>query len=139
MMNYVGHGGLDRLATEGLLLSSDIAGLTNQERVPFVTALTCYLNSFAYPGYSTLGEELTLRDGGGALGVWSSSGMVLNSESVGLAATYLTVAFAVNERPVGEAIIESLKRFQAAGGSSELVNLYVLLGDPAVVLHTARQ
>lgn len=138
LMDYVGHGGLDRLATEGMLTTGDVTALTNQERLPFVTALTCYLNSFAFPGYSPLGEELTLRDDGGAVGVWSATGQVVNSQSTRLAGIFLGKMFDPGERSVGQMVVETLGEFKTTGGDPELIDLYVLLGDPAVILRVAR-
>ena len=57
-MNYVGHGGLDRLASEGLLVTADADALTNGERLPVVTALTCTINRFEVPGFVPLGAAL---------------------------------------------------------------------------------
>src|SRR4029079_13789357 len=40
-LNYLGHGGLDRLSSGGLLDSQDVPGLQNGPRLPVLTAMTC--------------------------------------------------------------------------------------------------
>ena len=70
LVNYVGHGGLDRLSAAGLLVSSDAAGLGNGPRLPVMSALTCTINRFELPGFQALGAALVQQPGGGAAAVW---------------------------------------------------------------------
>jgi hypothetical protein len=58
LVDYMGHGGLDRLSSGGLLANSDVATLGNGTRVPVLTAMTCSINRFAVPGVPSLGELL---------------------------------------------------------------------------------
>ena len=62
------------MASEPLLGMADVASLTNQERLPVVTSLTCYVSLFWLPGLDSLGEELVLHPDGGAIAVWAPTG-----------------------------------------------------------------
>ena len=75
LIDFLGHGGLDRLSAGGLLTSADVAGLANGERLPVVTAMTCTVNRFAVPGVPSLGELLVKSPDGGAAAVWGPSGL----------------------------------------------------------------
>ncbi len=140
-MNYLGHGSLDRLAAEGLLTSADVGGLFNGSRLPFVASLTCVAGRFEVPGFRSLAEVLVAHPGGGAVGVWSPSGLSDNHLAT-LLNSYLLMALEDPRNPrVGDAVREALVRLGELGdtprhGSSsilgEMLLSYVLLGDPAV-------
>jgi Peptidase family C25 len=134
LVNYFGHAGLDRLSPEGLLTTGDVPTMTNGPRLPLLTALTCNVNRFDVPGFSPLGELLTLQPAGGAIAVWSSSGLSVHPEGkqLGQAFTY-ALANPANRR-LGDAVQQALHRYAALPGLAETLNLYTLLGDPAILL-----
>jgi len=49
-INYLGHGGHDCLADEGLLTNDDIENFSNTTRLPIMTAMTCLVGRFEFPG-----------------------------------------------------------------------------------------
>lgn len=132
LFGYVGHGALDRLAAEGLLQATDVAGLGNGSRLPVMTALTCIINRFELPYFPPLGADLVKKAGGGAAAVWAPSGLSFSNESRALGERfYLELVRPGGER-VGEAIRRSLEAYAASGGLPEVPDLYNLLGDPAL-------
>jgi hypothetical protein len=134
LLNYVGHGGLDRLAAEGLLVTADANSLGNGERLPVVTALTCIINRFEFPGLVPLGAALVKSPAGGAAAVWAPTGLSSNTEANGLGARfYQEMASAPGER-LGEVVRRALGAHARVNPESSLVNVYNLLGDPALVL-----
>ena len=64
--NYIGHGGLDRFASEGLFLTTDVPLLANGV-TPIVASLTCSTGRFEIPGWASLGEALVMKEDGGAM------------------------------------------------------------------------
>ncbi|MBV8201506.1 MAG: hypothetical protein JOZ15_12865, partial [Acidobacteria bacterium] len=134
LMNYFGHAGLDELSPAGLLTNSDVPSMSNGPRLPLLTALTCNVNRFDVPGFSPLGELLTLQPSGGAIAVWSSSGLQVHPEGkqLGQAFTY-ALGNPANHR-LGDAVQQALHRYAAIPGLQETLNLYTLLGDPAILL-----
>ncbi len=78
LVNYVGHGGTDRMAAEGLLTTGDLPGMTSTGRLPIVSSLTCVVGRFEIPGFTSLGEALVLGEDRGAIAVWAPSGLSLN-------------------------------------------------------------
>lgn len=136
LMSYVGHGGLDRLSTEGLLLTSDVAGLGNGPRLPVMTALTCLISQFAYPTVTSLGEELVLRANGGAIAVYGPTWMSHNTPASALGGFLLpelaAPAGARLDDRLGDRLLRGLDAYATAGGDRKMLRLYTLLGDPAL-------
>ncbi|MGE0639819.1 MAG: C25 family cysteine peptidase [Thermoanaerobaculia bacterium] len=131
---YVGHGGLDRLADEGILGLSDVAALANGGRAPFLTALTCAINRFELPGLPSFGEEMVRRADGGAVAVFAPSGLGQHGEAAQFAPRLSYEIYGVQNLRVGDAILDAETTFANAGGDRGLLTLYTLIGDPALVL-----
>jgi hypothetical protein len=134
LVSYFGHAGLDRLSGEGLLTTTDAAALANGPRLPLMAALTCSVNRFDVPGFSPLGAVLADQPRGGAIAIWSSSGLSVHPEAKALAQAFnYALADPANLR-LGDAIQEALRRYAATQGTAATVDLYTLLGDPAIRL-----
>jgi len=134
LVSYLGHAGLDQLSPAGLLTTSDVPAMSNGPRLPLMSALTCDVNRFDVPGFTPLGALLAIQPGGGAIAVWSSSGLSLHAEgkTLGQMFTY-ALANPANLR-FGDAVQEALQRYAAIPGLSETLDLYTVLGDPAILL-----
>ncbi len=134
LLNYLGHGGLDRLASGGLLDNQDVAGLQNGPRLPVLTAMTCVVNRFSVPGIRSLGELLTVQPGGGAAAVWAATGLSLAGEAPLLAERFyrLTADPTADGARLGDLVVRSLAEFAKLGGSPAMTEIYSLLGDPAL-------
>ncbi len=132
-VGYFGHGGLDRIANEGLLTNNDVPGLRNQGKTPLVAGFSCAINRFEFPGFPALGELLTVAENGGAVAVWAPSGLGLNIQSRALAQSFFRLGFGEQPKRLGDLIRRSLADHLIRGGSIEDARLYNLLGDPALV------
>ncbi|HEX9731032.1 MAG TPA: C25 family cysteine peptidase, partial [Thermoanaerobaculia bacterium] len=134
LVSYLGHGGPDRLADEGLLLTGDVASLDNGERLPVLTALTCSVGRFDFPGFATLSETLVRSAGGGVIAVLSPSGLSFNAEARQLGEAFLGRALTPS-KTIGEAVAGALAEYAASPGADrDLPYLFILLGDPAIRL-----
>jgi hypothetical protein len=134
LVNYMGHGALDRISSGGLLTNADAAALANGDRLPVFTAMTCTINRFTVPGLPSLGEALVSRAGGGAAAVWGPSGLADNSQSRLLAETFYRSLSDPADLPLGDRILHALGEFRVLGGDGALFSTYNLLGDPALRL-----
>ncbi len=130
--NYIGHGGLDRLANEGLLLASDVASLSNGAKLPVATLMTCIAGQHAVPGYDSISEVLMLRTGGGAAAVWAPTGFSLNAQADVLNQALFRAVFQNGEKSLGRAVLSALREFAARGESLYHLDIYNLQGDPAL-------
>lgn len=132
LVNYIGHGGMDRLAQEGMLLSGDVGGLTNGEKQPVLVALTCMVGRYGVPGYDCLGEQLLMQTGGGMAAVWSPSGLSMNQQAKILGDGFLRGRFEDGAPTVGDMILQALEDLGATGQEPYMLRIYNLLGDPAL-------
>jgi len=134
-MNYIGHGNIDRMSSgsgQDLMTTADVAGLQSAGMLPVVSALTCAVNRFEIPGYASLGEELVLQPGGGAIAAWAPTGLSLDAAAVQLDESLFKVVFRSNEPVLGDAVRRSL---QGNGGIPPFMRrIYNLLGDGALRL-----
>ncbi len=133
-MNYLGHSSADRLSGKGLFKVADVSGLNNGPRLPVMTFMSCMAGRFDYPGWNSLAEALVVKEAAGAAGVWASSGLALNEESVLLAAEFYNLIFQKQEKTLGAATSEALKRYAQQGRETYMADIYNLLGDPALQL-----
>ena len=131
LVNYIGHAGFDRLAEEGLLLTSDMGSLNNINALPVVTAMTCVMGQYAMPGVDSLSSALVLHDGGGAIAVYSPTGYSKNSLARMLNEAIFDSAFATGTKTLGEVILQASKIY-SLNGEKQLLDVYNLLGDPAL-------
>ncbi|HID44812.1 MAG TPA: hypothetical protein EYP34_03525, partial [Chromatiaceae bacterium] len=78
LVNYLGHGGIDRLAEEGILTSENVPALANTQ-TPVMTALSCVVNRHALAGVDSLGEQLVVGTDAGAIAMWAPTGLSQNA------------------------------------------------------------
>ena len=133
-VGYSGHGGIDRMAGEGLLLVGDVDQLDSGARVPTVAAASCFLNFFAFPGFDSLGETLVKAEDGGAAAVVSASGLSAHPEAVALQERFLEALLVDRTPRLGDALLKALTAHAAQGGMPEMLSIVGLLGDPALRL-----
>lgn len=133
-VNYIGHGGVDRLAQEGLLRTVDVDSMPATECPPVMAAMTCAVGLFALPGYDSLSEALLLKRGGGATAVWSPAGLSFNALARTLNQDFLKAAYSGEVQHLGDALLRALADYHASGGPVFMLDIYNLLGDPALKL-----
>ena len=132
-VNYMGHGGYDLLADEGLLRTRDVVALSNGNH-PVFTAMTCLAGDFAYPGYPGIGERLYRRPTSGAAAVWAATAMSSHRHARVLAYGFYQALAGGEATRLGDAVGGAISRYEAFGGPSFLTQGYALLGDPAMRL-----
>lgn len=130
-VNFIGHGGVDRFAAEGLLTSQDVVSLT-PGATPVVSSLSCVINLWAIPGYSSLGEELVRSAGKGAVASWAPTGYSTSDLAPVLGEEYVSRAWLGAEPILGDAVRSALAAFRARGGTLDMALVYSLLGDPSL-------
>ena len=135
LINYVGHGGVDVLADEGLLTTADVAALPAVPRLPVLTALSCLVGQFALPGYDGLGEVLVQQPAAGAIAVWAPCAMEENDDSVRLGAWFMQASFGPSSaQTLGDVVRDAISAGAAQGVPLGVLQTYNLLGDPALSL-----
>ncbi len=127
LVNYLGHGAVD--LWQNLITGSDASELTNGARLPLVIAMTCLNGYFSDIYTESLAEALMKASNGGAVGVWTSSGLtepgsqeVMNDE--------LFIQLFHYGRDLGEAVIRAKESVQ----NPDVRKTWILFGDPTMRL-----
>ncbi|HZI85739.1 MAG TPA: C25 family cysteine peptidase [Pyrinomonadaceae bacterium] len=128
IVNFMGHGSVEVWTGESIFSTSDAATLTNGDRLPLVLMMTCLNGLYQNPLRESLAESLVRSETGGAIAVWSSSGMTPPSPQLGMSRIFFTELFGSQPVRLGEAI-RNAKR-----GTSDLDvrRTWVLFGDPTM-------
>jgi hypothetical protein len=139
LVNYTGHGGLDRLSSGGLLTDGDVPALTAGGRSPLITALTCVINRFDVPGIPSLGELLAKSPAGGAVAVWGPTGLSASGEARLLGERFYHSPGSGDgtggtDARLGDRALRATAEFRTLGGDPTLPLLYGIVGDPALRL-----
>ncbi|MEO1368844.1 MAG: C25 family cysteine peptidase, partial [Acidobacteriota bacterium] len=135
-LNFYGHGGSDRLTSEGVLTTADVSALPQSTQFPVVTALTCSAGRFEFPGAPSLAGALTLEADRGAVATLTYSGLSFHSNSAAFGELFADALFRphAGSRRLGDAVREAERHFLRRGGSDAHLRVLHLFGDPALRL-----
>ena len=139
MVQFTGHGGTQRWASENLLLVAEVAGLNNGSRLPVVMSFNCLDGAFSdpKPTFQALAEVQQRHPGGGAIAAISPTGEGYTSAQQAFRKILMTVMFKENVRELGKALDLAKRRYAAQGGADYLIETMTLFGDPAMRLPAA--
>jgi hypothetical protein len=133
LVNYVGHAGVDQLAEENIFNIDDLPFLENGDRLPVMVFVTCAAGRFDIPAFTCLGEALVLKDYGGIAAALAPSSAAINSQSGLLVEEFYKAAFSAQEKDLGMAWLRAAKNFVQQGGKPQVLNIFNIIGDPAVM------
>jgi hypothetical protein len=130
LVSYQGHGSVDMWRGD-VLTAADAATLDNGSRLPLVVAMTCFNGFFhgLFPEES-LAEALVRTAGGGAVGVWASSGMTDARWQAAMDRELFRQIFRGRWTSVGEA----LRAAKKVVGDPDVRRSWIFFGDPAMRL-----
>ena len=134
IINWTGHAGLDSLANERVMTNDDLKALEGTAHPSVFVGLSCLINNFGFPYFATFGEEMALVPGGGAIGVWAASGLSNNTHAEVLGEKFMEALGGDGLHRLGDIIQSAIKNYVGPYTDRDLVNEYVLFGDPALEL-----
>jgi hypothetical protein len=134
LVHFVGHGGrfIWRTGPPDWTKHHDLFGLDDVDRLapgdhlPVVLAMTCYSAPFDHPTADSIGERFLRTPGRGAVAVVAASWRISPMYSI----SELLIDELLRQPTIGEAL-QNAKRVST---DREFVQLYNLLGDPAMRL-----
>ncbi len=132
LLNYLGHASMDRLTQEGILTLDDVVSLNNNEKLPVITAMTCVMGNYSIAGFDSLGVRMLLRQNGGVSAVFSPTGMSINSHALALGKSFYQSYFEKHGQTLGEIVLQALNKSKEQGVSGYMLDIYNILGDPAL-------
>jgi hypothetical protein len=129
LVNFIGHGSTE-IWRGSILTSDDAEALTNSPRLPFFISMTC-LNGFFQDVYTeSLAEALLKAKSGGAIAVWTSSGMTEPGGQTVMDKELIRLLFGSNSITLGEATA----RAKASVSDQDIRRTWILFGDPSTRL-----
>ena len=144
-INYVGHGSPGYWAIERFLTVGDIDSLPNSQKMPMMLPMTCLEGFFINPSppggdLSCVGESLVRAEAKGAVASWSPTSAGVANGHHYLHQGFYDAVFVDGVHQIGPAtLLGKLNLYYNAGGNHrELIDTYILFGDPALHLPIER-
>jgi Peptidase family C25 len=126
VVEYIGHGSIDRWGAGSYLPPTDAKALHN-ERLSIYVVTTCLNGYFVDPSRLSIGEAALEGQPGGAVAVWASSALSDGGLDLNLNQALLGRLYDGGTATLGEKVIAAKRSVQ----DSEVRRSMVLLGDPA--------
>jgi len=136
LVNFVGHGSLNRWTDESVFVNSDIASLDNGSRLPVILSMTCLDGYWLKPDQQGLIEELVRASNRGAIGTFSPTGLGFVGGHDVLNRGFFTAVFTDGIQRLGPAALAAKMALYNAGHNYDLIHTYTVFGDPALRLPT---
>jgi uncharacterized repeat protein (TIGR01451 family) len=128
LVNYLGHGSEEQWSGPDIFDTNSVGSLTNGSQLPVFLIMDC-LNGFFQDVYAQpLGVTLMLASNGGAVGVFTSSGLNQPAPQTNLDALVVQNVFSVKGATLGDAIVKAKSQIS----DSDVRRTFVLFGDPAM-------
>jgi len=132
IMSYIGHGGIEVWAKEHLLQREDVASLSPQAQQPLLFTMNCLNGYFHFPYQNSLAEELLKAEDKGVIAAFSPAGLSQDEPAHRFHKTLLDELVNRKHDRLGDVILDAQVDYADSGALPELLNIYHLLGDPAL-------
>ncbi len=135
-INFVGHGGGAVWADNSVLHRRDMDEISNYNKLPFVSSMTCYTGDFSVP--IGLGRLMLANENGGAIAWYGSSGLGWFYNDYYLVQPQQNLLFSDDDLTIGEIINLSKTRYFLSYSNiypdiaATQIYQYNLIGDPAL-------
>ena len=136
-VNYIGHAGQDVWAEPVLYNGDSIKNLTNSATPSIMLEMTCYTGYYHDPITQSLAERELLKSDGGAVATWSPTGLGIAYGHDYLNRGFFDAIYNHNVRTIGVATMQGKLDLAASGIAPDLLNTFLLFGDPALTLPLA--
>jgi hypothetical protein len=134
VLNYRGHGSIQRWANEQILTTNSTDFWSNSGKPVTILSADCLDGHVAWPGVQSLGEVFLRLDDAGSVAHWSSSGLGYTGEHTVLHTGFLEGAFSMGLTSIGDAINYAKVKYHTGGFHESEMYSFNLLGDPAMQL-----
>lgn len=133
LVNYVGHGSVNRWGKAGLLTSEVANQLSNGDQLPIYINMTCLTGLFTHPEETSLAESLLWAENGGAVAVLAPTSLTLPDDQTQLNSALLDAILTGEAQTIGEAVVMAKATIPLESSNArDVVATFNLLGDPAL-------
>jgi hypothetical protein len=129
VVNFMGHGSTTFWTGGQLLRASDVAALSNGNRLPLFVMMTCLSGYFTGTSLDSLSEAVLKSPHGGAVAVWASSGMTVPVEQQTANRELYRQLFGAGQPP---ALGDAVRRAKLATQDTDIRRTWILFGDPSM-------
>jgi len=129
LVNYLGHGGMMEWRGN-LFTADDVEALANGGGLPFFINMTCLNGFFQAPYGDSLAESLLKAENGGAVAVWTSSGMTEPGGQLKMNQELVRQLFSGENGTIGEAVMKAKR----VVNDRDIRRTWILFGDPTTRL-----
>ncbi len=140
LLNYHGHASWRSWASEGIWQVSHLSQLTNQGRYPVVLVMGCLEGYFIVPyaNLQSLGESIVRQANAGAVASWSPAGKGVAAGHDVIFQAFYEAIFGQGITQIGAATSYAKAALDASSSPfKDLIDTYILFGDPAMPLKLA--
>lgn len=143
LVNYIGHGAVDRFGEAGYLYLTTSAPITvqlplsNSARLPVVLAMTCVAGQYSTPGYDCLAEVLVTQSGSGGVAAIAPTGLSQDEDAQSINRRLMELFERHTTGRLGDFVLQSFSLYTKLGSHITPLWIYNLIGDPATVVLTA--
>jgi hypothetical protein len=134
LVNYTGHGGELGWAHERILDISDINSWENRNKLPLFMTATCEFSRYDDPERISAGEQVFLKENGGAIALLTTSRVVFTGSNFDMNESFFEQLFPQNNEPHRLGDILRKTKNNVNNISSTNHRNFTLLGDPALSL-----
>jgi hypothetical protein len=135
-VSYIGHAAISWWAHEKFFDTGDVGGLTNGDMLPIMLPMTCQEGFYARTSSSGLSEVIVRMTSGGAVASWAPTGWGVAKGHDYLEKGFLDAVFNQGIDRLGDATTAGkLNLWNGTTAYRDLIDTYVLLGDPALKIN----
>jgi hypothetical protein len=135
LTNYIGHGGVSQWGFAKRFFSSlDVEWLNNADKLSFVLALTCGNGYPSLPIVYSFADQFVMAPYKGAIAYFSSSSLSQPTGNEMLSNEVFSRIFQQGDRRLGSITMQAKVAAYSKGAPENIMRIYTLFGDPAVVL-----
>ena len=134
LVNYTGHGGELGWAHERILELADINSWENANTLPLFMTATCEFSRYDDPERVSAGEQVFLREDGGAIALLTTSRVVFTGSNFDMNESFFEQLFPQNDEPYRLGDVLRKTKNNVNNVSSTNHRNFTLLGNPALAL-----
>ena len=135
VVNYTGHGGELGWAHERILEIDDINSWSNKHKLPLFMTATCEFSRYDDPERVSAGEQVFLKENGGAIALLTTSRVVFTGSNLDLNTSFLENLFPQDNESfprLGDVLMRTKNNVVDISNTNH--RNFTLLGDPALQL-----
>jgi len=133
VLNYNGHGAIGVMSSSSVFRATDIRFLSNQGKYPINFAWSCLVGYFDDPDTSSMAELLLRKDNAGSIAFYGAAAKAYISADNPFMANYFANHYDERALSFGQIVHLTESTMQGISGGANVIQMYNLMGDPALV------